>query len=167
MLARVVGRGLRRVDRRAAAARDDRVDLVLRDDLLHLLDLALAGDAAEDLPATVLRAVAEALLDLVVAGLVAALGTDEEPALAHVAHLFLELEQGTLPLDVLQGLTHGTKQLHSDLLPSGGASSHALGLPPACVGGRLTSPILTGSKRVNNSPPLMIKPCHTGVTIGP
>ena len=118
VLAGIVGRGLGGVDGRAATHGHHGIDAVLLDDCLHLGNLALARDAAKDLVATVVACVAKALLKLVMAGLVAALRAHEEPALAHIAHLVLELEQGTLALDVLQGLTHCTQQLHGGSLLS-------------------------------------------------
>ncbi len=111
VLAGVIGGRLGGIDRAAATDGNDGVDVVIEDDLLHLLDLAVARDAAEDLVATVVVGVAEAGLDLVVAGLEAAVGADEQPTLAHVAHFLMELGRCIPALDVLQGLAHGTKTL--------------------------------------------------------
>ena len=95
------------VNSAAAADSDDYVDVVLLDDSLHAVNLAVGRDATEDLVATVIVALAlEALLDHVVGCFVAAVRANKQEALSHVAHLFFKLETSIFALNILQWLTH-------------------------------------------------------------
>ena len=115
--ARIVSSGFRGVHGTAAAHRDNGLDLILFNDGLHTVDLAVARNATKDLVATVIITIAKALLEFVVTALVSAIRADEEPACAHIAHLVPELERGIAALHVLKRLAHCPQSSHHDETP--------------------------------------------------
>ena len=72
VFAGVVSRSLSGIDSASAAYRNNGIYLVFLNDSLHLSDLALAGDTAEDLVTSVIIERAEAFLYLIMTGFIAA-----------------------------------------------------------------------------------------------
>ena len=112
MLAGIICRCLGRINSASAAYSNNNLNVVFLDNLHHLLDLAVTGDTAKYLIASVIIQFAEAGFNLVMARLESAVGAYEEPSLTHISHLFMELIESVPSLNIFQRFTHCTKPSH-------------------------------------------------------
>ena len=102
----IVGRGLCRIDCGTAAYAHYHVDVVFLYQFFHPFYLADAGNAAEDLVLPVVILPLKTFFDLVMAGLITAMGTYKQPPISQVLHFLVKMQQSVLSLHIFLWRTH-------------------------------------------------------------